>query len=178
MAAEGVDQFRASPAGAIVVVGAPGSGKSTVGRLLAERLGLPFTDVDTVIEQRAGKPIAEIFADDGERAFRELETATTLELLAGPGVLSLGGGAVTSARIRESLSGHRVIWLKVSAGAAAKRVGLNTARPLLLGNVRGKLIKLMAERQPLYAEVATETVDTDDHEAGTVVELILAAVRP
>jgi shikimate kinase len=155
--------------GAIVVVGAPGSGKSTVGRLLADRLGLPFIDVDQVIEERAGKPIGEIFADDGEPAFRELETAVTLELLVREGVLSLGGGAVTSERIRQALTGHRVIWLKVSAGAAARRVGLNTARPLLLGNVHGTLVKLMAERQPLYAAVATESVETDDLDPDAVV---------
>jgi shikimate kinase len=155
--------------GAIVVVGAPGSGKSTVGRLLAERLELPFMDVDQVIEERVGKPIAEIFADDGEPAFRELETSVTLELLVRPGVLSLGGGAVTSERIRQALIGHRVIWLKVSAGAAARRVGLNSARPLLLGNVHGKLVKLMAERQPLYAAVATDEVDTDDLDPDAVV---------
>ncbi len=162
--------------GAIVVVGAPGSGKSTVGRLLAERLELPFMDADQVIEERAGKPIAEIFADDGEPAFRELETAVTIELLIRPGVLSLGGGAVISERIRHALSGHRVIWLKVSAGAAAKRVGLNTARPLLLGNVHGKLVRLMAERQPLYAAVATDEVETDDHDPDAIVARLLERV--
>lgn len=159
----------AEAAPTIVVVGAPGSGKSTVGALLADRLGVPFVDVDTVIEERAGKPIAEIFADDGERAFRELEAAVTLELLGRPGVLSLGGGAVTSVRIREALAGHRVIWLRVTAGTAARRVGLNTARPLLLGNVHGTLVRLLAERQPLYAEVATESVDTDELEPAAVV---------
>lgn len=165
-----------SSGGAIVVVGAPGSGKSTVGALLAERLEVPFIDVDQVIEGRAGKPIAEIFADDGEPAFRQLETAVTLELLDQPGVLSLGGGAVTSERIRQALTGHRVIWLKVSAGAAARRVGLNTARPLLLGNVHGTLVRLMAERQPLYAAVATDDVETDALEPDAVVARLLERV--
>ena len=84
----------------IVLVGAPGSGKSTVGPRLAARLGREFVDVDRVIEERAGKPIAEIFVDDGEPAFRALEEATTIELLDVPAVISLGGGAVLSAAVR------------------------------------------------------------------------------
>ena len=134
--------------------GAPGSGKSTVGKLLAAELGREFVDVDAVIEERAGKPIAEIFVDEGEPAFRALEEATTLELLDRPAVISLGGGAVLSAAVRQALAEHQVVWLQVSAGAAADRVGLNSARPLLLGNVRGRLIQLLNQRTPLYAEVA------------------------
>jgi shikimate kinase len=156
----------------IVLVGAPGSGKSTVGPLLAEALGVAYADVDAVVEERAGKSVAEIFADDGEPAFRALEEATTAELLGSPGVLALGGGAVLSAAVRSALRGHRVVWLQVSAATAVKRVGLNEARPLLLGNVRGRLIKLLNERTPLYAEVATETVDTDDAEPAEVVARI------
>lgn len=157
----------------IVLVGAPGSGKSTVGLLLAERLDLPFTDVDQVIEDRTGRSIAEIFADDGEGAFRALEEQTTAELLQTPGVLSLGGGAVLSPATRGKLAGHRVIWLQVSAARAVSRVGLNEARPLLLGNVRGRLIKLLNERTPLYAEVATEQVDTDELPPAAVVERLV-----
>ena len=159
---------------AVVLVGAPGSGKSTVGPLLAERLELPFVDVDTTIEGRTGRSIAEIFADDGEPAFRALEEQTTLELLDQGGVLSLGGGAVLSARTRAALRGHRVIWLQVAASTAVQRVGLNEARPLLLGNVRGRLIKLLAERTPLYAEVATEQVETDQLSPDAVVDLLTA----
>ena len=159
----------------IVLVGAPGSGKSTVGTLLAERLGAPFADVDAVIEQRTGRSIAEIFADDGEPAFRALEEQVTAELLAAPGVLSLGGGAVLSPATRAALRGHRVVWLQVSAATAVQRVGLNEARPLLLGNVRGRLMKLLAERTPLYAEVATERVETDSLPPEQVVELLLTS---
>ncbi len=159
----------------MVLVGAPGSGKSTVGALLASRLGVPFTDVDSVIEGRAGKPVSEIFADDGEPAFRALEESTTAELLRQPGVLSLGGGAVLSPAIRTALAGHRVVWLQVSAPNAARRVGLNEARPLLLGNVRGTLIRLLAERTPLYAQVATESVSTDDQDVQSVVDHLLGA---
>ena len=158
----------------VVLVGAPGSGKSTVGALLAQRLGVPFVDVDEVIEQRAGRSIAAIFADDGEPAFRAVEESTTAELLEQPAVLSLGGGAVLSARTRAALHGHRVVWLQVSAATAVSRVGLNEARPLLLGNVRGRLIKLLSERTPLYAEVATEQVSTDDLTPEAVVDLLVA----
>jgi shikimate kinase len=158
----------------IVLVGAPGSGKSTIGKLLAAELGREFLDVDTVIEDRAGKPISEIFVDDGEPVFRALEEDTTLELLARPTVvLSLGGGSVLSTTIREALAEHYVVWLQVSAGAAADRVGLSTARPLLLGNVRGRLIQLLNQRTPLYAEVASLPVTTDSRTADEVVAAIL-----
>jgi shikimate kinase len=161
--------------GPIVLVGAPGSGKSTVGALLAERLGLTFHDADAVIVERAGKSIAEIFTDDGETAFRALEEQITAELLAMPGVLSLGGGAVMSAATRAALAGRRVVWLRVGLTQSVKRVGLDTARPLLLGNVRGQLLKLLNERAPLYAEVATDVVDTDDTTPAEVVEMIMNA---
>jgi shikimate kinase len=159
----------------IVVVGAPGAGKSTVGALLAERLGAPFRDVDAVIVERAGRSIAEIFTDDGEAAFRALEQQITAELLVLPGVLSLGGGAVLSAATRAALRHHRVIWLRVGLSQSVKRVGLDTARPLLLGNVRRRLLKLLNERAPLYSEVATEVVDTDDVTPAEAVEMIMNA---
>ena len=145
----------------LVLVGAPGSGKSTVGALLAQRWGVPFADVDAVIESRVGKSVAEIFADDGEAVFRAFEESTTAELLGAPGVLALGGGAVLSPATRAALAGRPVVWLQVTIAHAAGRVGLNEARPLLLGNVRGRLVKLLGERTPLYAEVARASVDTD-----------------
>lgn len=157
----------------VVLVGAPGSGKSTVGTLLAAELGWEFIDVDAVVEERAGKPIAEIFVDEGEPAFRALEEATTIELLGYPAVISLGGGAVMSAAIRRALAEHHVVWLQVTAGTAADRVGLSSARPLLLGNVRGRLIQLLNQRTPWYAEVATQTIATDDRTADQVVGVIV-----
>jgi len=157
----------------VVLVGAPGSGKSTVGALLAAQLDLPFLDVDSVIEGRAGRTIAEIFADDGEPAFRTVEESTTAELLALDGVLSLGGGAVISPRTRAALAGHRVVWLRVGVPTAVNRVGLNVARPLLMGNVRGRLLKLLAARAPLYAEVATEIIETDESTPAEIVRQIL-----
>jgi shikimate kinase len=161
--------------GPIVLVGAPGSGKSTVGAMLADQLGVAFRDVDAIIVERAGKPIAEIFADDGEAAFRALEEQITAELLELPGVLSLGGGAVLSAATRAALRGRRVVWLRIGLSQSVKRVGLDTPRPLLLGNVRGQLLKLLNERAVLYAEVATEVVDTDDKTPVQVVEMIMNA---
>lgn len=165
-------------ASALVLVGAPGSGKSTVGALVSRMLGLPFTDVDAVIEQDAGKPVADIFAVDGEPEFRRLEVQHTLAVLAErSGVVSLGGGAVTSPEVRAALGGHRVVWLRVSAGQAARRAGLSEARPLLLGNVRGTLIRLLAERTPLYEEVATLLVDTDDRRPAQVARAVVAELE-
>ena len=161
--------------GPIVLVGAPGSGKSTVGALLAERLGVPFRDVDAVIVERTGKSITEIFTDDGEAAFRALEEQLTAELLPLPGVLSLGGGAVLSATTRAALHDHRVVWLRVGLAQSVKRVGLDTARPLLLGNVRGTLRKLLDERAELYREVSSQVIDTDSTTPADVVEMIMNA---
>jgi shikimate kinase len=159
----------------IVLVGAPGSGKSTVGAMLAERLGVTFRDVDAVIAERTGRSIPEIFTDDGEATFRDLEERITAELLPLPGVLSLGGGAVLSAVTRSALRGHRVIWLKVGLAQSLKRVGLDTARPLLLGNVRGRLRRLLTERAVLYREVGTEVIDTDNTTPAEIVEIIMNA---
>ena len=175
MSSEPVDGPTVLVDGPTVLVGAPGSGKTTVGALLAKRLGLPFRDVDAVIVQRTGKSIAEIFTDDGEPAFRALEEQITAELLPLPGVLSPGGGAVLSAATRAALHGHRVVWLQVGLAQSVKRVGLNAARPLLLGNVRGQLLKLLNERAALYREVATEVIDTDRATPAEIVEMIMNA---
>jgi shikimate kinase len=161
--------------GPIVLVGAPGSGKSTVGALLGERLGVPFRDVDAVIVERTGKSITEIFTDDGEAAFRALEEQLTAELLPLPGVLSLGGGAVLSTTTRAALQDYRVVWLRVGLAQSVKRVGLDTARPLLLGNVRGMLRKLLDERARLYQEVSTQVIDTDNTTPAEVVKMIMNA---
>ncbi len=162
--------------GPIVLIGAPGAGKSTVGEALAAAIGREFVDVDRVIEARAGRSIREIFVVDGEPAFREQEFVTTLEFLGRPVVLGLGGGAPMSEPIREALAGHTVVWLEVSAKHAAHRVGLDVARPLLLGNVHGQLRKLLAERLPVYESVATHRVSTDDATPDQVVAAVLAAL--
>ncbi|MFF0345652.1 shikimate kinase [Kribbella sp. NPDC004875] len=147
----------------VVLVGPPGSGKSTVAALLSERLGVRHRDTDTDIEAEAGKPISDIFVDEGEPHFRKLERSAIVTALQADGeVLSLGGGAILDAGTRADLAGQHVVFLDVSLGEAVKRVGLGVARPLLLGNVRTQLRNLMEARRPLYAEVAKQTVVTDD----------------
>lgn len=158
----------------VVLVGVMGSGKSTVGASLARSWGVGFRDTDSDIEVAQGRPISEIFVDDGEATFRDLERAAVRSALTDHhGVLSLGGGAVLDAGTRELLSHHRVVFLRVGLADAAKRVGLGVSRPLLLGNVRGRLKKLIDERAPLYESVARHVVDTD----GVGVEEVAARVR-
>ena len=158
----------------VVLVGAPGAGKTTVGRLLAKSLGVGFRDTDDDVERTAGKPISDIFLDDGEPAFRALERAAVAEALAGhDGVLALGGGAVTDPDTRSLLTDHRVVFLDVGLADAASRIGLNRDRPLLLGNPRAHLKRQLDERRPLYVEVATVTVDTAGRTPQQVAEEVL-----
>lgn len=146
-----------------VVVGAPGAGKSTVGARVAEHFHLPFVDTDHLVEERTGMSVADIFVTEGESRFRDLEADAVAGALADEiGVVSLGGGAILRSETRALLAGHRVIWLRVDASHAARRVGMNSARPLLVGNVRGTMQRLMSERSELYEEVCTDVVDTSD----------------
>lgn len=162
----------------VVIVGAPGAGKSSVGRRAAERLGVPFADSDALIEARAGKSVADIFVDDGEVAFREMEFEEIAEALANfNGVLSLGGGAILDARTRTRLDGHCVVWLKVDLTNATQRVGMNSARPLLLGNVRGTMLTMLEQRTPLYEEVASCEIDTSGRPIKSVVADVVEMVR-
>jgi shikimate kinase len=159
----------------LVLVGPPGSGKTTVGRLVADRLGVEFRDTDTDIEVGAGKSVSDIFIEDGEPHFRELEGAAVARALdEHDGVLALGGGAVTSAQVREDLAGHRVVFLDVGLAAASERVGFARSRPLLVLNPRAELKRLMEERRPAYEEVATAVVMTDDREPEDVAKEIEA----
>lgn len=161
----------------LVVVGPPGAGKSTVGALLASKLGGALRDTDSDVERAAGKPISEIFIDDGEAVFRELErTAVAAALDEHQGVVALGGGAVTDAATRERLRAHRVVFLDVGLADAASRVGLNRDRPLLIGNPRAQLKKLLDQRRPLYVEVATITVDTSGRTPDDVAAEVLRHV--
>jgi shikimate kinase len=162
----------------VVLVGAMGAGKSTVGRLLAKRWGTELRDTDRDIEAAHGKTISEIFVDDGEARFRELERAAVREALrCHAGVLALGGGAVMDPQTREALAGHRVVFLQVGLADAVKRVGLGTARPLLLGNVRAQVKALLDERLPVYRSVATVTVATDGKPPPAVAEEVGRAVE-
>lgn len=160
-----------------VLVGPPGSGKSTVGRLVAERLGVLFRDTDTDVEQRAGKAISEIFIDDGEPYFRDLERQAVATALAEhPGVLALGGGAVLADETRAALAGHHVVYLSVELADAATRVGLGASRPLLALNPRATLRHLLAERRPYYEGIAEATVVTDGRSVAEVADAVVAAL--
>ncbi len=160
-----------------VLVGPPGAGKSTVGRALAERLDVEFTDTDTEVETRVGKPIGDIFLEDGEEAFRAAERATVEWTLNGhTGVLALGGGAVLDRRTCDDLAAHHVVYLQVEFADAAKRVGMNQARPLLAGNPRARLRTLLEERLPVYEGVASHTVATSGYHPEEVVDVIVEAL--
>ncbi len=161
----------------MVLVGVPGSGKTTVGTLLAQRLDVEFRDTDHDVEVVEGKPVPDIFVDSGEAHFRALErAAVAVALEEHDGVLALGGGAVIDSGTRALLVEQPTVWLQVGAAAGAKRVGLDVPRPVLLGSVRGRLAALVAERAPLYAEVARATVDTDGLTPEAVAGAVLSAL--
>jgi shikimate kinase len=146
----------------LVLVGPPGAGKTTVGQLVAAAVGATFRDTDADVVAVAGKPVPEIFVEDGEERFRELEADAVRRALSGhDGVLALGGGAVLRRDTRAALAGQRVVQLRVGIAAAIRRVGPATDRPLLAINPRARLRELAAQRQPLYDEVSELTVDTD-----------------
>jgi shikimate kinase len=158
----------------IVVVGFMGAGKTTVGRMLAAKLGLPFADSDQVIEEQAGRPIRSIFAEDGEPAFRDLEHDVIAGLLAGPDkVLALGGGAASHPVTRAMLAPVPVVFLRVGYEEAMSRVGSDKGRPML---GRPDVKSLYADRQALYSSVATLAVDTDARSPDEIVLDVLAAL--
>ena len=162
----------------VVLVGPMGAGKSTVAAILAERWGVSVRDTDADIEATEGREISEIFVDDGETHFRELERAAVAKALAEhDGVLALGGGAVLDPGTREALAGHEVVFLNVGLSDAVKRVGLGVGRPLLLGNVRSRVKALLDERLPVYRAVATVEVDTDGRTPEEVAADVAAAIE-
>ncbi|MDO0916376.1 shikimate kinase [Streptomyces sp. DT2A-34] len=162
----------------VVLVGPMGVGKSTVGQLLAERLGVTYRDTDDDIVAEQGRTIAEIFVDEGEPAFRAIEKAAVHGALAGhEGVLALGGGSILDADTRALLAGQRVVYLSMDVEEAVKRTGLNAARPLLAVNPRKQWRELMEARRHLYEEVATAVVATDGRTPEEVTEIALDALE-
>ncbi|MEU5288991.1 3-dehydroquinate synthase [Streptomyces sp. CA-278952] len=162
----------------VVLVGPMGVGKSTVGELLAARLGTTYRDTDADVVAAAGKPIAEIFYDEGEEHFRALERRAVEAAVAGhTGVLALGGGAVLDAATRKLLAGRPVAYLSMDVDEAVRRVGLGAARPLLAVNPRRQWRELMDARRPLYEEVARTVVATDEHTPEEVAQAIIDALE-
>ncbi len=161
----------------VVLVGPPGAGKTTVGRLVADSLGAPFRDTDADVELTVGQSIADIFIGSGEARFRALEReAVRVALAEHDGVLAVGGGAVLDDGTRVSLREHHVVFLDVGLADAVKRVGLARDRPLLLGSPRAELNRLLTERRPRYEEVATVTVATDGRPPEAVAADVLRVV--
>lgn len=162
----------------VVLVGPMGVGKSTVGQLLADRLGVEYRDTDEDIVAAQGRSIADIFVEDGEPVFRALEKETVHRALAEhQGVLALGGGAILDGETRALLAGQRVVYLSMDVEEAVKRTGLGAARPLLAVNPRRQWRELMEARRHLYEEVATAVVATDGRGPDEVGQAALDALE-
>jgi shikimate kinase len=167
----------------VVLIGPPGAGKSAVGPLLADRLGVEFADTDADVGAAAGKPPGDIFIEDGEDAFRELERATVTRALGAQGalrtrggVLALGSGAVTDPGVQELLESFPVVYLSADFGTVARRIGLDRPRVVVPGNPRGRLRAMLDERDAIYARLAAVTVPTDDLDPDELADRIAAEV--
>ena len=161
----------------IILIGPPGAGKSTIGHSLAKKMQVKFADTDALIEAKLEKKISDIFVDLGEPVFRTEELIVLAEVLQSDnGVISLGGGAPISPQAQELLrgSGAIVIFLDISLGKAAARVGFNRDRPLLLGNPRAQWNELMSSRRPIYESLATAVIPVDDRSVNEICADILA----
>lgn len=163
----------------IVLIGAPGSGKSTVGVALASHLQWPFVDTDALIELKLSKKITDIFVEDGEEYFRGIEFETLQQVLLEPSaVISLGGGAPISQPAQDALlsSESIIVFLDVSLATAAPRVGFNRDRPLLLGNPRAQWQALSDQRRPIYEKLATQSIKVDDMAVDEIIAIIESIV--
>ena len=164
----------------VVLIGAPGSGKSSVGRQLAKLTNSEFVDTDALIEAAEGKKISDIFVENGEPYFREVEKKVVLDTLnSKDAVVSLGGGSILNQQVQEKLEPmkDKVIFLEVSISNAAPRVGFNKERPLLVGNPRAKWQTLMEERRPIYERLATTRISTDNKKPLQVAQEIAQALK-
>lgn len=160
----------------VVLVGPPGALTAETGRELAAELAVPLRDTDELVVAAAGKPVADVFVDDGEAVFRELERAAAAAALQGDGVVVLGSGAVMDPLTEHALEGHVVAFLDVSVADAARRLGFSRERPAALGNPRAQWLRLMERRRPVYERVASFTVGTDGLEPPAVADAVLAVL--
>jgi shikimate kinase len=161
-----------------VLIGPPGAGKTSVGPLLAERLGTSFRDTDADISATAGQPVSDIFIEQGESAFRQLEReAAARALREHDGVLALGSGAVLDPDLQLRLEGLPVVYMAADFGTIARRLGLDRPRVVIPGNPRGRLRAMLEERRPLYEGLATVTVATDDDDPDQLAEQIAAKLK-
>ncbi len=161
----------------LVLVGMMGAGKSTVGAACAERLGRPFVDTDAVVASIAQLPVADVFARDGEAAFRALEAGAVADACAAPepSVIAMGGGAVLDPDNRKHMrDAGFVVWLRAPAAQLADRIGDGSGRPLLSGDPAGSLERLASVRQPAYEAAAHVAIDTEELSTAAVVEAVLA----
>ena len=164
----------------IVLIGASGSGKSTVGVALAAHLQWPFVDTDALIELKESKKITDLFVDNGEEYFRTVEFETLKEVLQeSSAVISLGGGAPISQRAQDAIlsSDSTVVFLDVSLATAAPRVGFNRDRPLLLGNPRAQWQALSDQRRPTYEKLATQSIKVDDMTVDEIIAIIESSLQ-
>ena len=164
----------------LILIGPMGSGKTTIGSLLAEKLGLSFRDTDHLIEEQEGKTVSQIFLDQGEDAFRAIEKRVLREELLTDGtVLSLGGGAPISMDAQSALRAiaSHIIFLDISLSTVAPRIGFNRDRPLLLNNPRGQWQTLMEARRPIYEAIADATINVDDKSEEEIVTIALSSLE-
>ena len=164
----------------VILIGPMGSGKTTIGSLLAEKLGLAFRDTDHLIEEREDKPVSQIFLDQGEDAFRAIEKRVLRdELLTDGTVLSLGGGAPISIDAQSALRAisSYIIFLDISLSTVVPRIGFNRDRPLLLNNPRGQWQTLMEARRPIYEALADVTINVDDKSEEEIVTIALSSLE-
>lgn len=161
--------------GHIVVVGAPGAGKTTVGSALARRTDRLFIDTDAAVARLAGRGLPELFITEGEMGVRRLERQAVADAVSSvPAVIALGSGAVLDDDVRATVSGLPTVWLRVTAPNAISRIGMNVPRPVALGNVRAQFAAMMAEREPHYAQLASIAVETDHRPEDDILAQILA----